>query len=286
MNYRKILFSIMFCFSHVQMIRTAGALEGSFRGAEELGSLAELSMNALERPLTKEACSCLSLSRIQHIRDILQCQKFLFAADGDRVKALKSAFEQGDCSEGVVLFLCAGIPMGELSDQDLIHGAIKAPGNLGGIIELIKRDDIDLNLRINGLTLMHTAAGMAHALPYMQLLHSKGAQISERSDADFEPLYYAASCEAADIVDWLLEMGANKDSRSPGRKTPLHKAAEFGRTGCVQVLLKAGANPNAKDAQGRTPADVADRGKPELKELLQRAQGQQPRSFFKKLLRR
>ncbi|XP_008252488.2 ankyrin repeat domain-containing protein 53 [Oryctolagus cuniculus] len=60
---------------------------------------------------------------------------------------------------------------------------------------------------------------------------------------------------ALPCIQYLLEKGANLDAQTHNGSTPLHLAACEGLLGCVKVLVQRGANVHAQDALGCKPID-------------------------------
>ncbi|KAL2801339.1 ankyrin repeat-containing domain protein [Aspergillus keveii] len=83
------------------------------------------------------------------------------------------------------------------------------------------------------------------------LLLSRGASVSIRDGAGFNPLHWACmqqATSAASIIRLLLDHGADPNERSGTNKTPLHLATSRGRGGdrdSIKVLLAAGADCRA-----------------------------------------
>jgi ankyrin repeat protein len=71
----------------------------------------------------------------------------------------------------------------------------------------------------------------------------------------------AASCgdaRALPMVDMLIGKGANVNSRARNHTTPLHTAVLYARLDAARLLLDNGAELNAKSAAGATPPALAE----------------------------
>jgi ankyrin repeat protein len=67
------------------------------------------------------------------------------------------------------------------------------------------------------------------------------------------PLHYAVYGGHKDIVELLITKGANVSAKDNEGATPLHKAAAKGYKDIAELLVNKGADINAKDKNGSTP---------------------------------
>ena len=117
-------------------------------------------------------------------------------------------------------------------------------------------------------TALHVAA-VCNRTNEAALLIRHGADVSALDYVGAQPLHYAATGGAAELLALLLQHGAKPDvpvqtpeQRAgplmlPAGTTALHLAAMGGHTNAVAVLLLAGANVNSANAMGLTPVDLA-----------------------------
>ena len=95
------------------------------------------------------------------------------------------------------------------------------------------------------------------------------ARGAEPNRPGWTALHYAASVDARDIVDVLLEHSAFIDAESPNKTTPLMMAARGGYGDLCRSLIAAGADPSQINQRDLTAADFARRaGDPELGQWL------------------
>lgn len=90
-------------------------------------------------------------------------------------------------------------------------------------------------------------------------LQARGADVNKPGWA---PLHYAATHvgkQAADQVEWLLDLHAYIDAESPNRTTPLMMAAQYGSEDVVGLLLLAGADATLRNDVGLNAHDFATR---------------------------
>jgi ankyrin repeat protein len=96
-------------------------------------------------------------------------------------------------------------------------------------------------------------------LDLAKALQTRGADVNKPGWA---PLHYAATHsgkQAADQVEWLLDLHAYIDAESPNRTTPLMMAAQYGSEDVVGLLLLAGADANLRNDAGLNAHDFATR---------------------------
>ena len=121
--------------------------------------------------------------------------------------------------------------------------------------------------KINATTAAgHFALGGAiiHRHPHVvEYLIASGADIDQKSEYAWTPLYLAAWVGSAECTALLLLAGAKINTKtrggwnSPGGYSPLHIAAKSGRLAIVMLLVGAGAEVEARDDSSETALDMA-----------------------------
>ncbi len=95
-------------------------------------------------------------------------------------------------------------------------------------------------------------------LEKVKSIYAGGANIDERDQINWTPLFWAASGGQSDIVEFLTGNGADVNARGELGTTPLHQAARSGSKELVTLLLSKGANVNAGSEFGSdTPLHCA-----------------------------
>ena len=97
-------------------------------------------------------------------------------------------------------------------------------------------------------------AALAGQLELCRKLIARGADVNRPG---WTPLHYAATTEAPELINLLLEHHAYIDAESPNRTTPLMMAARYGGYRAFRVLLEGGADPTLKNDKGLSAADFA-----------------------------
>ena len=126
---------------------------------------------------------------------------------------------------------------------------------------------------VEGVTPLHVAAltGLTQYAP--RLLQKKEIGVEARDSYDNTPLYWAATCGHAEVVQLLLANGADPDAEQNQGFKPLHQAASHNCPDVVKALLAAGVDPltpktkelpgrrcgNAPTTRGHTPLMYACR---------------------------
>ena len=108
-------------------------------------------------------------------------------------------------------------------------------------------------VEIREKTCLHLAA--AHDREEMvELLLSKGANVSARSDGGWTPLFVACEKGHVRIVRMLLNAGADVNAKLLNGMTALHLAAQFGHSSVVKCLLaRKDIKRAVRDSFGSTP---------------------------------
>ena len=114
-----------------------------------------------------------------------------------------------------------------------------------------------------------------------QMIEGEGTvwPVNVRDASDWVPLHEAAAnrCpfHGPAIMEYLLSEGGDIKAKTWDGDTPLHIASSNGLKKNVELLLQHGADPTATNEYGETPLDVASNSKPEIKEILEKAQEEQ-----------
>jgi ankyrin repeat protein len=130
----------------------------------------------------------------------------------------------------------------------------------------------DINVRVNGVTPLHVAAGLGQYSPgkkglapprcaeIAKLLVEHGADVRARGDnlgIDRTALHGFAENGNAEMVAYLIKHNADVNATDMDGRTPLHLAARWGYVEVAKVLIDGGANVNAKVLDGSTPLRLA-----------------------------
>lgn len=95
----------------------------------------------------------------------------------------------------------------------------------------------------------------------VEVLLTKGADVSAKNEYGWTPLHTAANLGRNDLAELLLAKGADVNAKNRWKQeygvTPLHVAANAGHKDMVGLLLAKGADANAKDNSGWTPLLIA-----------------------------
>ncbi len=100
---------------------------------------------------------------------------------------------------------------------------------------------------------------LAQSLPMIQMLVSKGANVSARDTKDGTVMHYAVTRPAAqDLIPFLAESGADINTRGWENETPFNIAISYlnetrtANMGIIKLLAELGADINAPDNYGYT----------------------------------
>ncbi|KAI4231971.1 MAG: hypothetical protein L6R40_007558 [Gallowayella cf. fulva] len=158
---------------------------------------------------------------------------------------------------------------------------VKPPGATPGIVEAVKRTQIDLLKLLldynpdveahaaGAGTALYTAATKGKA-DMVKVLLSHGANPNNRPSGAEPALYKALSKQYHDIVELLLRVDNLKiDDTPPGGSTTMYLAAMKGNLQIVKALLTAGAKADAKPPGGNTAMfEAAKKGNYEVCQVL------------------
>ena len=105
---------------------------------------------------------------------------------------------------------------------------------------------------------LHDAASK-NAYEAVEVLLEQGADINAQDKHGWTPLHHAAWNNAAATAEVLLKQGADIHATNKNGWTPLHWGALNNAADTAEVLLKNGADVNAKNKDGDTPLHHAAR---------------------------
>ena len=92
----------------------------------------------------------------------------------------------------------------------------------------------------------------------IELLITKGADVSAKSDDGWTPLHQAAYEGHKEIAELLIDKGADVNAMSDIGRTPLYWAADSGYKEIIELLIAKGADVNAKTNDEKTLLDMAN----------------------------
>ncbi len=83
------------------------------------------------------------------------------------------------------------------------------------------------------------------------------------------PLFFAASLEGSDIVEFLIKHGADVNAIDDAGNNALWEAIRTDRVETVRILLDAGCNPDQRNNDGKSMRELSvEVGYPKIKEML------------------
>jgi len=142
---------------------------------------------------------------------------------------------------------------------------------------LLDQEGCDINLGDGyGSTALHLACEEGH-WPIVELLVSKGANLTIRDSGGYTPLMMAASTtheKQLEIIKCLFDASnavrETINTRGRSGKTALQWSAFWGDVRIVKLLMEAGANPLLADDDDNTPLKLAqERGNHDCIDFLQ-----------------
>ncbi|XP_050316125.1 ankyrin repeat domain-containing protein 49-like [Anthonomus grandis grandis] len=134
-------------------------------------------------------------------------------------------------------------------------------GDLETIKELLRQDpNLVHTTDKDNYTPLHRAC-YANNLEVVKYLVSNGANLSAKTEMQWEPLHSCCQWGNFKCAAVLIQHGANVNAVSEGGQTPLHIAATHGKNYDViqMLLLHPYINPFIKNNSGETAADIARR---------------------------
>lgn len=144
----------------------------------------------------------------------------------------------------------------------IIHDAVEIAAEPLPILDALLAGGADLNVRLNGRTLLHLAATKGDVAVATWLL-DHGADIHAGVDcADncpergYTPLHAGLAFRDDEMSVLLLARGARVDAAGANGRTAMHVAANRGLGGAL-VLARHGGDVLRKDVEGKTPFDLA-----------------------------
>ncbi|EUB59223.1 Tankyrase-1 [Echinococcus granulosus] len=132
-------------------------------------------------------------------------------------------------------------------------------GDISRVIVLLDKG-VSVNLKDatgRKSTPLHFAAGYGR-LNVVELLITKGADVSAKDDGGLIPLHNACSFGHTEVVQLLLAANSDPNAQDNWHYTPLHEAAIKGKVDVCILLLQAKADPYLRNLDGKTPLDFAE----------------------------
>jgi len=180
----------------------------------------------------------------------------LLAADSSlaRAKVYAQAYERAD-SKRVGARVWGG--------RYVIHEAVARYDDATPILAALAAAGADLQVRLDGRTLLHEAVRNGNLKVALWLLE-RGADVNAGNDCGAcsgrgrTPLHDAQEAGSdAEMNEFLLTRGAAVDAVDAAGQNAVHAAAVLGSPAGAWVLCAHGADPTVKDASGRLPWEVA-----------------------------
>jgi len=119
--------------------------------------------------------------------------------------------------------------------------------------KLLVSHGADLNIKVNGQSLLHRAVSYSDPTVLGTLLASGKFDLNSKNDRGETALFMAAGGRNNAMVQQLLASGANPNVANNNLDTPLIRAVNSNSVEIVRTLIEWSANVNAKDAAGHTP---------------------------------
>jgi hypothetical protein len=120
-------------------------------------------------------------------------------------------------------------------------------GDLQGLSDVLTVHNIsDVDRDGNRRTVLHCVAFGGH-VDCVNLCLAMHANVNERDNFGWTPLYYSSTSGAFPVVRILLDAGANVDEKSKLGWTPLYGAIRNGHVDVAKLLIDRGANLSTVD---------------------------------------
>ena len=145
----------------------------------------------------------------------------------------------------------------------LIHEAADRIEDPIPILEVLAAAGADVNVRLDGSTLLHRSATSGQ-LDVAGWLLDRGLDVNAPNDCANDcaergqtPLHEPRAFNGEAMIVLLLARGATLEAVSARGRTPLHQAAHAGLLSNAFTLCRYGADPSRPDAHGQTAFDLA-----------------------------
>ncbi|XP_073505783.1 ankyrin repeat domain-containing protein 53 [Phyllobates terribilis] len=143
-------------------------------------------------------------------------------------------------------------------DQEQLMAA--SIGNMDWLQLCMKESDSQVKADRYGFTALHMAAIHSHLRCLRLLLEDHRMDVNAPSTYGWRALHLVMNQKsgrrALPCLQYLLQRGADVNVRSQNGSTPLHRAASAGLEDCIVVLVDAGADVHAEDTEGNKPIDL------------------------------
>ncbi|XP_073411162.1 ankyrin repeat domain-containing protein 53 [Dendrobates tinctorius] len=143
-------------------------------------------------------------------------------------------------------------------DRDQLMAA--SIGNVDWLRLCMEMSDSQVKADRYGFTALHMAAIHSHLRCLALLLEDHRMDVNAPSTYGWRALHLVmnekSGYRALPCLQYLLQRGADVNVRSHSGCTPLHRAASEGLQDCIVVLVDAGADVHAEDSEGNKPIDL------------------------------
>jgi ankyrin repeat protein len=132
-----------------------------------------------------------------------------------------------------------------------------APNNHPDPVALLSVHALDQRDTQNGYTPLDLATFSARYKPVVELLVTKGANVSAQASSGASPLFWAVMRDQKDEVKFLIDHGANVNAADAYGDTILDIVLRLQYTGMIQMLLDKNVDVNAQDQSQHRPLTYA-----------------------------